>query len=60
MLQARQHCEIALINYRAAIRLDITGAGALLLWFPMLRQGSIAKEARQSIDDDKNIVVYGK
>ena len=45
LLQTGQHCEIALINYRTAISLDIADAGAVRLFgSTVLRQGGIGKE----------------
>jgi hypothetical protein len=47
LLEAGQHSEVALIQYRTAISLDVAGASALLLFGrPVLRHGGTGKEKR--------------
>jgi hypothetical protein len=59
LLEAGQHREIALIQYRAAVPLNVAGASALLLLgSAVLRQGGTGKEKRQGADD-KDIAVHG-
>ena len=59
LLEAGQHREIALIQYRTAVLLDVAGASALLLFgSPVLRHGGAAEENRQSADDE-DIRVHG-
>jgi hypothetical protein len=57
-LKAGQHREIALIQYRTAVSLDIAGACTLLLFgSSVLRHGGTGKEKRQGTDD-KDIVFH--
>jgi hypothetical protein len=59
LLEAGQHSEIALIQYRTAVPLNVAGASALLLFgSAVLRQGGTGKEKRHSADDE-DIVVHG-
>ena len=59
LLEAGQHSEIALIQYRTAVPLNVAGASALLLFgSAVLRQGGTRKEKRHSADDE-DIVVHG-
>ena len=59
LLKAGQHCEIALIQYRTAVSLDVAGASTLLLFSStVLRHGDTGKEKGQGADD-KDIVVHG-
>jgi hypothetical protein len=59
LLEAGQHSEIALIQYRTAVPLNVAGAGTLLLFgSTVLRHGGTAKEKRQSADE-KDTVVHG-
>ena len=59
LLKAGEHSEIALIQYRTAVPLDVAGASALLLFSStVLRLGCTAEEKRQSADDG-DILVHG-
>jgi hypothetical protein len=59
LLQAGQHSEVALIQYRAAEPLDVAGASTLLLFgSTVLRYGGTGKEKGQG-DDDKDIIIHG-
>ena len=52
LLQARQHGEIALIEHRTAVRVNIVGASLPLLFSPtVLRERSTRKEKRQGTDE---------
>jgi hypothetical protein len=59
LLKARQHREIALIQYRTTVSLDVAGARTLLLLgSTMLRHGGAGKEKREGADA-KDVVVHG-
>lgn len=52
LLKAGQHCEIALIQYRTAVLLDVAAACTpLLLGSSVLRHGGTAEKKRQGTDD---------
>jgi hypothetical protein len=52
LLQAGEHREIALIQYRTAVSLDVAGACTLLSFgSTVLRHGGTGKEKRQGTDD---------
>lgn len=58
LLEAGQHSEIALIQYRTAVPLNVAGASALLLFgSAVLRQGGTGKEKRHSANDED--IVHG-
>jgi hypothetical protein len=58
LLKAGQHREIALIQYRTAVPLDVASACTLLLFgSPVLRHGGTGEEKRQGADD-KDIVLH--
>ena len=51
LLKTCQHCEIALIQHRTAVPLDIAGARALLLLgSTVLRHGGAGRDKQQSDD----------
>ena len=59
LLKAGQHGEIALIQHRAAVPLDVSGACTLLLFgSAVLRYGAPAEEKRQRADD-KDVTFHG-
>lgn len=59
LLKARQHREIALIQYRTTVSLDVAGARTLLLLgSTMLGHGGAGKEKREGADA-KDVVVHG-
>jgi len=56
LLKTCQHCEIALIQHRTAVPLDIAGARALLLLgSTVLRHGGAGRDKRQSDDDEDKL-----
>jgi hypothetical protein len=59
LLKAGQHGEVALIQYRTAVPLDVAGAGALLLFgSTVLRHGRTGRKKRKGADDEE-ISVHG-
>jgi len=59
LLKTCQHCEIALIQHRTAVPLDVAAACTLLLCgSSVLRHGGIGKEKRQGAAD-KDKVFHG-
>ena len=55
LLQTFVHCEIALIQYRTAVSLDVAGASTLLLFgSTVLRHGGSGEEKRQGADNKRN------
>jgi hypothetical protein len=59
LLKAGQHSEIALIQYRTAVSLNVAGASALLPFgSAVLCQGGAGKEQRQNADNG-NMDIHG-
>jgi hypothetical protein len=59
LLKAGEHSDVALLQYRTAVPLDVAGACTLLLFgSSVLRHRGTAEEKRQGADD-KDIVFRG-